>query len=147
MPANAIQDLIPHRGAMALLDQLIEVSAHHAKASVKIEPYSSFFVAERGVPAWIGLEYLGQTAALIAGQQLKQGLVEPHLGLLVGSRQYRCEHPWFTSGTQLLIHCWEHATVGNELATFNGEILSQDEQAVLASGRITVYRQPLAQPG
>ena len=56
---------------------------------------STFFVKEKGVPAWIGIEYMGQTAALIAGYQQQRGLTGPHLGFLLGTRRYASRTEWF----------------------------------------------------
>lgn len=134
--------LIPHRPPMLLIDQLLEVSANRSSAQVNITPTSSFYVEGKGVPAWIGLEYMGQTAALIAGFQLEQGLVEPHLGLLLGTRKYSAHTPWFAPGAQLRIICQELAVVGQSLANFTCEIQDLHSDALLASARLTVYRRP-----
>lgn len=141
---SRLLQLIPHRPPMLLIDQLLALGANHSSAQVNITPASSFFVAGKGVPAWIGLEYMGQTAALIAGFQLEQGLVEPHLGLLLGTRKYTAFTPWFAPGAQLKITCQELAVVGQNLANFTCDIHDFHTGAALASARLTVYRRSLS---
>ena len=65
-------DLIPHRPPMLLLNNVVSVNATSATSLVKVDETVSFYEPGKGVPAWIGLEYMGQTAALIAGFQLQR---------------------------------------------------------------------------
>lgn len=141
-----LHQLVPHRGTMLLLDRALEVSATEAKAIVSITPESSFYMPVRGVPSWIGLEYMGQTAAMIAGLQMKQNQLEPHMGMLLGTRKYNNTVPWFALGSELEIHCWEHAVAAGGLAMFCGQIREVNSGEVLASAKLTVYRKPLSEP-
>lgn len=136
-----IYELIPHREPMLLIDRVLHVAADSASAEVHIHSGSSFFLAPFGVPAWIGLEYMGQTAALIAGHQLQQGLTKPHLGFLLGTRQYAIHIPWFADGDLLQVSCKEAAVNGDQLAQFNCEISRNGE--LCATAKLTVFRKPL----
>ncbi len=140
-----ILELIPHRPPMLLIDRLLELGPDHSAAQVDISPASAFFAVGQGVPGWIGVEYMGQTAALIAGYQLEQGLVEPHLGLLLGTRKYSAFTPWFAPGSSLRVSCRELAVVGQNLANFTCDIHDMTSGAHLASARLTVYRRALHQ--
>src|SRR5690606_3578638 len=103
----------------------------------------SFFIPGKGVPSWIGVEYMGQTAALIAGYQLQQGEVEPHLGLLLGTRKYTAGRPWFPVASCLTVTCNQVAVVGQNLATFQCEIHDRQTLELYASAKLSVYRRPL----
>lgn len=138
--------LLPHRPPMLLLNKLVTVEKNRAEAQVQISPSSSFFVEGKGVPSWIGIEYMGQTAALIAGLQLQQGLVAPHLGFLLGTRKYRTCCGYFKEHSQLLICCSESAIVGDALATFDAQILDASDRRELAAARLSVYRKFDEQP-
>lgn len=138
-----IYSLIPHREPMLLIDRIIDLGDNFSKSEISISPESSFFEKGKGVPAWIGVEYMGQTAALIAGYQLQQGKVTPHLGLLLGTRKYEAKVPWFRDGDILQIHCSEIAVVGNQLANFLCEIYRQSDQALCATAKLSVFRKPL----
>lgn len=136
-----LYELIPHREPMLLIDSVVHVAADSAAAEVRIDPRVSFFQRGMGVPAWIGLEYMGQTAALIAGYQLKQGLTRPHLGFLLGTRQYVMHTSWFRDGDQLLVECRQAAVTGEHLAQFACTIHCKSE--LLATAKLSVYRKPL----
>ena len=71
----SLSDLLPHRPPMLLVDKLIKVEADRSETEIVISSHSSFFVEDLGVPAWIGIEYMGQTAATIAGYQLQACLL------------------------------------------------------------------------
>lgn len=136
-----LYDLIPHREPMLLIDRVVRVAADSAAAEVHINPQASFFQSGLGVPAWIGLEYMGQTAALIAGYQLQHGLTRPHLGFLLGTRQYAMNTDWFCDGDVLLVECHQAAVTGEHLAQFQCSVSRSG--AVLATAKLSVYRKPL----
>ncbi|MGH1540314.1 MAG: 3-hydroxylacyl-ACP dehydratase [Arenicella sp.] len=135
-------ELIPHRPPMLLINDIVSVDATCSSALVRIDELASFYTAELGVPVWIGIEYMGQTAALIAGYQLKQGLMEPHLGFLLGTRRYNTEVEYFAPGSVLLVECSEKALVGDDLATFACTIRYNGSDEVLAEASLSVFRKP-----
>ena len=137
-----ILTLIPHREPMLLINRLVAVSDKRAEAQVLIDSSTPFYVTE-GVPAWIGLEYMGQTAALIAGYQQREGLTTPHLGFLMGSRKYQTSVPYFASGETLSVVCEEAALVGESLATFNCTIATSSNGQTVATAMLSVFRRPL----
>jgi predicted hotdog family 3-hydroxylacyl-ACP dehydratase len=133
---------------MLLLSEVIDVSTSAAKSRVDISARSPFFDAHSGaVPATIGVEYMGQTAALIAGLRLQEGLHKPHLGILLGTRHYESEVESFAEGTQLIVSAQEDSIVGQELASFACQIHqvgeSSDELIFCAQATLTVFRKPL----
>ena len=143
---SRIYDLIPHREPMLLLNRVIELGQNFSCAEIDINEQSSFFMAGKGVPSWIGVEYMGQTAALIAGYQLQLGTVAPHLGLLLGTRKYEARVPYFRAGDLLQVRCTEVAVVGDSLANFQCEIINLRDQRLCASTKLSVFRKPLINP-
>lgn len=141
---HKILDLIPHRPPMLLINRVLELGESHSIAEVEVNTSASFFVKGKGVPAWIGIEYMGQTAALIAGYQQQRGLAGPHLGFLLGTRRYASRTEWFEPGSILRVACTEIAVVGDSLANFNCVIKtgSEDggEENILAEARLSVFR-------
>ncbi|MBX2809226.1 MAG: hypothetical protein KTR20_11405 [Cellvibrionaceae bacterium] len=136
-------DLLPHRPPMLLLHQLHHVDAQSASAGVYIHQQTPFFETGQGVPTWIGIEYMGQTAALIAGNQARQAPGDAAaLGLLLGTRHYRADSSHFQPGATLRIHCQQEARVGDELATFACTICHAGEDKPIASAKLSVLRRP-----
>jgi len=135
--------LIPHRPSMLLINQLINLSANRSEARVLIDDKAPFFEDKRGVPAWIGLEYMGQTSALIAGFQEREGLCKPHLGFLMGARKYQTKVDYFSPEQTLRVVCEEAALVGESLATFRCTIHRENSDDPLATANLSVFRRPL----
>lgn len=144
-----LYELIPHRPPMLLINEVVAVDQRSSSSIVTIDSEASFFEANKGVPSWVGLEYMGQTAALIAGHQLKEGLIEPHLGFLLGTRAFKAEQAYFEPDTLLLVSCSEKALVGDNLATFDCSISlhnpDPNDNVVLASASLSVFRRPINQ--
>jgi len=135
--------LIPHRPPMLLINSIVDVSEKQSRAIVLIDEQAPFFDPQHGVPSWIGIEYMGQTAALIAGYQLEQGLVEPHLGFLIGTRSYQVKQDYFLPGKSVQVECQESVVVSDELAAFNCRIYYEDPDEWLAQASLSVLRKPL----
>lgn len=137
-----IFDLIPHRPPMLLINSIEAVDEKCASSIVLIDEQTPFFQADMGVPSWIGLEYMGQTAALIAGYQLREGLTQPHLGFLLGCRNYNARQDYFKPSTRLRVACIQAASVGESLVTFNCTIQDNSTQQEIALASLSVFRKP-----
>lgn len=135
--------LIPHRPPMLLIETLLAVSATQASAELVIGAQSHFYEADHGVPAWVGLEYMGQTAALIAGHQQRVGDCPPHLGFLLGCRTYQSQVGFFAPQKKLIIKASQATIVGESLATFNCTITDASNNNELANALLSVYRRPI----
>lgn len=133
---------LPHRPPMLLVNKILEVSESHAVTEVWIDEHAPF-MCEQGVPAAIGIEYMGQTAALIAGYQLEQGTTEPHLGFLLGTRAYTTQLAYFPLNMTLRVECREKALVGDSLATFDCIISQADKPEAIAQANLSVFRKPI----
>tara|TARA_R110000868_G_scaffold66247_5_gene197444 strand:+ start:5750 stop:6229 length:480 start_codon:yes stop_codon:yes gene_type:complete len=132
-----VEELVRHRGQMLLIDRLVEASASHAVGEVTITPRSSFFRAGRGVPAYVGLEYMAQTVAAFDGaRRLKSGEA-PAIGFLLGTRRYASKVKFFLAETLLSVHVSMVFSEGG-MASFECVISSFGEELVTAS--LNVYR-------
>ncbi len=138
-------ELLPHRPPMLLLDDVLSVGDRLSESKILIDDASAFFVCGKGVPSWIAVEYMGQTAALIAGYQLEKGIVGPHVGFLLGTRKFEVTTPWFPHASQLKVICQELAVVGDSLATFDCRVEDLVTASVLAKAKLSVFRKPLDQ--
>jgi predicted hotdog family 3-hydroxylacyl-ACP dehydratase len=83
-----VDELVPHRGSMCLLDSIDDYGADWLRAGV-VTRRSSLFAQEDGIPAWLGIEYMAQAAAAFGGIEQVQRGEKPSIGLLIGSRYYR----------------------------------------------------------
>ena len=129
---------------MLLLDEVIEADDKRAQSIVRVTRDSAFFEPGRGVPAWIGIEYMAQTIGIVAGLQSRSGGGGAAMGYLLGTRRYRCTPAWFTEGQVLHVQCDEHLADNKGLAVYSCAILCAPAATgdTLAEARVTVFRKP-----
>jgi predicted hotdog family 3-hydroxylacyl-ACP dehydratase len=95
-----VDELVPHRGSMCLLDTVEDYGADWLRASV-VTRRSSAFAQDEGIPIWLGIEYMAQAAAAFAGIEPAQRGLPPAIGLLIGSRYYRAMCTFIPFDTRL----------------------------------------------
>jgi predicted hotdog family 3-hydroxylacyl-ACP dehydratase len=134
-----IEHLIRHRGTMLLIDRLVEASDNHAIGEVLVSEESSFYRAGRGVPAYVGLEYMAQTVAAFDGARRVETGEPPAIGFLLGTRRYKAERNYFEAG-QLLSVRTEMVFSENGMASFDCAIGVAGEPAPCVSAMLNVYR-------
>lgn len=133
-----IAEILPHKAPLLLLDELLECGDEHVACGVTITASALFCEAGKGVPAWVGLEYMAQTVAAYSGvDEVRQG-ISPTIGLLLGSRRYRSEVDYFSMGTRLRIVAQLLLRDEHDLVAFDCSIYSGD--TVLARGDLKAYR-------
>ncbi|NMM80847.1 hypothetical protein B2J86_07865 [Acidovorax sp. SRB_14] len=131
-----IENYVPHRSAMLLLDRLLDADNESAVAEVTV-PCDGLFLQDAGMPAWVGLEYMAQTVAAWAGWQAVQKSEPVKLGFLLGTRKYNATQAFFAPGTclRVSVHC--ELVADNGLGMFDCHIHHQEQE--LAVARISVY--------
>lgn len=131
-----IARLLPHGPPVRLLERVVSFSSERLVAETTIRAQTVFCRDPRGVPAWIGLEYLGQAAAAYFALAAQPGgVVAP--GMLVACRRYRCSRPFFAPGWVLTIRIWPETRFDAPLVRFAGEIIVEGD--VVATGQLSVY--------
>lgn len=139
-PAESrVENWIPHRGAMRLLDRILAVDEQRVLAEVEV-PFDGLFVREGAVPAWVGIEYMAQAVSAWAGARGRRAGGPPRPGLLLGSRRYEAHCQSFASGALLRVEALCDLVGGNGLGTFSCRILQGERE--LAIARIAVFDPP-----
>ena len=82
-----IRSLVPHAGAMLLLDRVVSADADNLLAEVRIRS-DSLFCNGDGVGVWVGIEYMAQAIAAWAGYIARSRGEPVKLGFLLGTRRY-----------------------------------------------------------
>jgi len=131
-----IEDLVPHSGRMSLLTRVVDHGEDWLIAEVDIT-VDSMFCDEKGVPAWVGLEYLAQAIAAFAGLQERLLGGMPKIGFLVGTRKYVSSNSYFSLNSTLSIKVSENLKAENGLCVFNCELHSDECEA---SARLNVFQ-------
>ena len=135
-----IAQLLPHRAPMILLSEACGMEGDSFKAKVRITPDSPFF-AGSGVPAWVGLEYMAQTVAAYSGAQglAKGGAIKA--GMLLGTREYAAEVPFFPDGAELEVLARIDIFQENGVSSMHCRIRGGNGR-ILAQAQITVIDTP-----
>ena len=134
-----IESYIPHRGAMRLIDRVVEIDEQHVLAEVEV-PFDGLFVRDGQVPVWIGIEYMAQTVSAWAGNRKRALGGVPQAGLLLGTRRYEARCDGFPSGALLRVEARCELSAANGLGQFDCRILMDGRE--LASARISVLDPP-----
>lgn len=135
-PLPSIRELVPHAGPMCLLDRVLAVEGETLSAEVVV-PADGLFSRDGGVGAWVGIEYMAQAVAAWAGWQARQLGEKPRIGLLLGTRRYRCSVARFAAGQRLQVEIARGYQADNGLGQFECRIHADGEE--LASATLTVF--------
>lgn len=131
-----IESFVPHRGAMLLIDRLIDATTTDAVAEVTI-PADGLFVRDGHVPAWVGIEYMAQAIAAWSGAQHAANGGAPRIGMLLGSRRYVAHCSRFTAGDTLRIEVHQEFLGDNGLGQFDCRLLKDGTE--LATARLSIF--------
>ncbi len=90
---NEIEQLIPQRAPIVMVDRLLEADGDEALTSLTIAP-DNFFLADDGHLEETGLvEHIAQSASALAGHKaLGAGATEPPVGYIGEVKKFRCFH-------------------------------------------------------
>ncbi len=146
-PANqfaAIEQLIPHQPPMRLIDKIVSASEISLKATATLKTGCPFWTPQ-GVPACIGLEYLGQAAAAFFSvlAQTSNNKEDPRPGMFIASRSYEAATGFFPADCTLLIEVTPQNKVQSSgLVKFSGTLNDFQSSQSFAKGDISVYLPP-----
>lgn len=132
-----IRSLVPHTGAMVMLDRVISFDQESLCAEVRIHA-DSLFAGADGVGGWVGIEYMAQAIAAHAGYAARLRGEPVKIGFLLGSRRYECHRSTFALHSVLRIHVLRVLQAENGLASFECRI-EDVEKNILATATITVF--------
>jgi len=137
-PLPDIRSLLPHSGAMVLLDRVVSADEDNLCAEVTIRS-GALFCSDKGVGAWVGIEYMSQAIAAYAGYRARQRGEPIRLGFILGTRRYDCSSPLFRIGSVLRISAKRLFEGENGWASFDCEIVDV-ERGPAAKATLTVFR-------
>ena len=127
-----LADLLPHDSPMILIDELLSLTEKSVTVRVDMSKPSLFSEADGRVPSYVGIEYMAQALATLAGALRLKDNQSIKLGFLLGTRKYQCSQSYFEAEQDLTIKAEEYLR-DNELAVFNCEIFAPE---LIASAQI-----------
>jgi len=135
-PLYAIEEVVPHRQDMCLLQRILRWDQDSIEAELVV-PGTGLFIENGEMPAWIGIEYMAQAIAAWSGCRARAAGAAPQLGFLLGSRRYNSLRSGFPSGTRLRVQARRELLGDNGLGLFACRILAGEEEWAVAN--VSVY--------
>lgn len=127
---------------MRLIDKLLSSSQLDVEVAAEVRADNVFYdAAKGGVPAWTGIEYMAQTAAVWVGLEDSRAGKKIEPAFLISTRQYTAHCPQFELGESLRV-CVHVNLIDGSLVAFNGAIYSAHnaDNRLLAEAVFTAYR-------
>ena len=131
-----IEDILPHRGTMLLLDRLIEFEANLAIAEYVPRADAWYVDGNGNMPAWIGIELMAQTIAVHVGLEKRMKGLPPKHGALLGTRRYVASQPSFVAGEALRIHTRMIYRDASGFSAYDGRISVDRETVATATLKV-----------
>lgn len=136
-------ELLPHRGGLLLLEELTDARPDWAIASIVVAP-DGLFMDDAGVlEPTVLVECLAQLVAALRGYEAQRKGAEPHLGYLVGVKDFTITGA-ARAGDRLELEIKEIAAVGQSSVM---ESAIRREGQLLAAGRLKLWEEEEAPPG
>ena len=139
----SLEDLLPHRPPMVLIDEVESFDFENKRlvARVTITEKQLFYTAG-GVPNWVAIEYMAQAAAALVGYHDKH--LAPDLpvrpGLMLGTRKLDLKLARFEAGKTYRIVA-ENVFNDADAASFACRIEDEAGETV-AAATLNAYRPP-----
>lgn len=137
LSAIPIEDLIPHRPPMILVDRMLAYLDGGAICEVTIRQDHVFMVAE-GVPAYIGMELMAQTLAAMNGYQARIEGRPMDVGFLLGTPRLQSDIGYFKIGQRLRIEV-RSVWGDDELRQFDCLIADAETEVVLQKATVNAF--------
>ncbi|MCL1075765.1 hotdog family protein [Shewanella dokdonensis] len=134
-----IADFLAHRPPMILIDSIEQYSDNSLLTNINIHEQSPFFELALGrVPNYVGIEYMAQSIAALAGVEAELRREPIRVGFLLGSRKLQLHCDGFFSGQQYQTSVRRLYQEESGLAVFDCQILHHGE--VIASANVNVFQ-------
>jgi predicted hotdog family 3-hydroxylacyl-ACP dehydratase len=106
-PFPPIEDILPHRGTMLLLDAVTAFTDESIAVTAHVHADAWYADADGAMPAWIGVELMAQAIAAHVGLLAIRAGGHALPGVLLGSQRYRALVPAFAANARLRISAKE----------------------------------------
>jgi predicted hotdog family 3-hydroxylacyl-ACP dehydratase len=132
----AAAEFVLHREPMLLLDTLVECGGDRTVCEWRVDAGDSFVERDRGVPAYVGVEFMAQCVAVHAGARARVEGFGPPLGFLLGTRHFTASVGYFEIGEVYRATCEELIRDSSGMGSYECSILHGDD--VVAKARLSV---------
>ncbi|MEY4580632.1 MAG: hypothetical protein RL701_5335 [Pseudomonadota bacterium] len=139
----AIEELIPHAGAMVLLDAMTAWERGYARCTATVRPNAPF-VRDGCVESAVTIEYMAQAVAACLGYEALVGGAGVRVGMIIGCKRFdaHADQLFIGDALDIAVRC----TQGNDLLShFDCQLLRAG--TLYSDATLTLYHAPqITQP-
>jgi predicted hotdog family 3-hydroxylacyl-ACP dehydratase len=130
-----IEELVPHAGAMVLLEELLEHSPGQARCRLRVREGAPF-VRDGAVQSAVTIEYMAQAVAACLGYEALLGGAGVRVGMIIGCKRFEAHAEALQVGDEVEVHV--QCVQGNDaLSHFEGKVLRGD--SVFSEALLTLF--------
>lgn len=134
-----VANFIPHRDPMILISKLLAHESDTLLTQTDINASSPYFDSKlNGVPNYVGIEYMAQSIAALAGVEAHMRNDIIRVGFLLGSRKLKMHISQFDLGQSYQTRVTRLYQEDSGLAVFDCQILHN--QDVVAEANVNVFQ-------
>ncbi|OBT05289.1 thioester dehydrase [Shewanella sp. UCD-FRSSP16_17] len=134
-----ISAFVPHKAPMILVTRIIKHQPDSLTTEVEITEQSAYFNQQlNGVPNYVGIEYMAQSIAALAG--VEAHLIEDKIrvGFLLGTRKLSMMQPTYLLNNTYQVDVTRLYQEASGLAVFDCQITLDSE--MIASANVNVFQ-------
>lgn len=132
----SIESLIAHRDGMCLIDKLLAWNHYWCKTQVKVSD-SHLFINDDYLPAYVCIEYMAQTIAVLSGLRSRSKNKPVGVGFLLGTRAFHSNVDKIHVSTLLQVYIKEIFEEENGLSVIECRVSGPD---IEITANINVYK-------
>jgi predicted hotdog family 3-hydroxylacyl-ACP dehydratase len=139
LASQNVELFIPHRQPMVLISNLLEFEADNLLTQTQVSATSPYFDDSlQGVPNYVGIEYMAQSIAALAGVEalLKQDIIR--VGFLLGTRKLKMHISHFKAGETYQTQVTRLYQEESGLAVFDCKIMHNKQ--IVAEANVNVFQ-------
>ncbi len=126
---------LPHAAPCRVVRHVVSRTPDSLTVALQLHAQNPGYNAQLGgVPAWLALEYLGQTAAAWIADRQPAGSGPPAAGMLVSCRVLDCHVAVLPASAQLTATVTLQSQTTQSLVLFSGQIHDADRRSGLGPG-------------
>jgi len=134
-----VTEVVPHRDPMILIDALLAHGPDTLLTQTDITKQSPYFdAAIDAVPNYVGIEYMAQSIAALAGVEAKSRGEAIRVGFLLGSRKLKMHLPHYKLGESYQTRVTRLYQEESGLAVFDCQIFHGD--TLVAEANVNVFQ-------
>ncbi len=132
----AIDELLPHRGAMRLLDRVAGWDEDTVSVGCRVRAQQWYSEAGGHMPAWLGVELMAQAIVAHVSLIARRAGRPPKEGVLLGTRAFRASVPRFSVDAELLISARRMFVDTSGLGAYDCDILCGGDSVAHATLKV-----------